>query len=51
MDRKAIKNLQLWHKQLDRKPLIIRGARQVGKTWLVKHFAKQQNLTLLELNF
>jgi hypothetical protein len=51
MDRKTIENLHHWHKQSDRKPLIIRGARQVGKTWLVKHFAKQLNLTLLELNF
>lgn len=51
MDRKAIKNLDHWYRQSDRKPLIIRGARQVGKTWLVKYFAKQINLDLLELNF
>ncbi|MFA6409129.1 MAG: AAA family ATPase [Gammaproteobacteria bacterium] len=51
MDRKAIKNLCSWYEQTGRKPLIIRGARQVGKTWLVRLFAKQLNLDLLELNF
>jgi len=51
MQRKITKYLQHWHQQSDRKPLIIRGARQVGKTWLAKNFAKQQNLNLLELNF
>ncbi len=34
-----------------RKPLIVRGARQVGKTWLVRRLAEKKNLTLIELNF
>lgn len=34
-----------------RKPLIIRGARQVGKTWLIRHFAQKNNKILIELNF
>lgn len=40
MYRDAIKQLELWQKNPDRKPLIIRGARQVGKTWLMKEFGK-----------
>lgn len=32
--------LEKWKKSDDRKPLIIRGARQVGKTTLIKDFAK-----------
>ena len=35
----------------DRKPLVIRGARQVGKTWLVRHFAESQRRKLVEINF
>ena len=43
--------LRDWLTAKDRKPLIIRGARQVGKTWLVRRFAQQQNKQLIELNF
>lgn len=51
MKRLALDFLQEWYKKPSRKPLVIRGARQVGKTWLVRHFAEGQNLQLLELNF
>ncbi len=34
-----------------RKPLVIRGARQVGKTWLIRDFARLQGRRLIELNF
>ena len=34
-----------------RKPLIVRGARQVGKTWLVRELARTSGRTLLEVNF
>ena len=40
-----------WLKSSLRKPLVIRGARQVGKTWLVRDFAASAGLRLLELNF
>lgn len=40
MYREAIKRLELWKDTSDRKPLILRGARQVGKTWLMKEFGK-----------
>lgn len=34
----SMEQLQKWKAQKRRKPLIIRGARQVGKTWLMKEF-------------
>jgi len=34
----------------DRKPLVLRGARQVGKTWLVRDLARRHERTLVELN-
>ena len=39
--RNAIENLRKWSKRENRKPLILRGARQVGKTTLVEEFAKE----------
>ena len=41
MYREAIKQLELWKCGVNRKPLILRGARQVGKTWIMKEFGKQ----------
>lgn len=40
MKRKAIENLLAWKNSEDRKPLILKGARQVGKTWLMKEFGE-----------
>lgn len=40
MERFALKELKKWKNKKNRKPLIIRGARQVGKTWLMKEFGK-----------
>lgn len=40
MYRKAMENLRKWKADKNRKPLIIRGARQVGKTWLMKEFGR-----------
>jgi len=51
MKRKQLMYLQEWLSSRDRKPMVIRGARQVGKTWLVRHFAKLQNKQLVEVNF
>lgn len=36
-----IKNLRHWRDKAQRKPLVLRGARQVGKTTLVDEFAKE----------
>lgn len=38
MKRNAIQALQKWKSSEDRKPLVLKGARQVGKTWLMKEF-------------
>lgn len=40
-NRQLIGELQKWRNSYPRKPLVIRGARQVGKTTLINHFAKQ----------
>lgn len=40
-----------WLHSNSRKPLIIRGARQVGKTWLIRDLAHSQDLRLIEINF
>ena len=50
MRRTALEFLEEWFKAKHRLPLVIRGARQVGKTWLVRHFAEQKGLRLIELN-
>ena len=51
MIRFAANEFENWLKNKNRKPMVLRGARQVGKTWLVRDFAKRQNLKLVELNF
>jgi len=51
MKRKALHDLTTWLSQLGRKPLVIRGARQVGKTYLIRQLAKEQGLDLIEFNF
>lgn len=51
MKRTALIDLENWLKKGDRKPLVIRGARQVGKTWLVREFARQSGMELIEINF
>lgn len=40
MKRNAIQNLLSWKSAPDRKPLVLKGARQVGKTWLMKEFGE-----------
>lgn len=50
MKRTGLIFLKEWLSSTDRKPLVIRGARQVGKTWLVRHLAESENLNLIELN-
>ncbi len=50
MDRKQLNYLDNWITKPNRKPLILRGARQVGKSTLVRMFAQQQNYPLAEIN-
>ena len=51
MRRKAIEELYRWKASTDRKPLIVQGARQVGKTWLMKEFAKEAYKKCAYVNF
>jgi predicted AAA+ superfamily ATPase len=51
MKRKCLEAFKSWLNSNSRQPLVLRGARQVGKTWLVRDLAKSASLTLLELNF
>ncbi len=41
MNRTIMKDLIAWEKKQNRKPLILQGARQVGKTWIMKEFGRQ----------
>jgi predicted AAA+ superfamily ATPase len=50
MERFGESNLVKWIKRRRRKPLILRGARQVGKSTLVRQFAEHQGLLLNEIN-
>ena len=51
MYRFASKELDHWLESENRKPMVLRGARQVGKTWLVRDLAERRHLDLIELNF
>lgn len=51
MNRHSIKELIRWKEARRRKPLIIEGARQVGKTWLVKEFAHKYYDNIAYINF
>jgi MoxR-like ATPase len=50
MIRLASNDLDDWLDGATRKPLVLSGARQVGKTWLVRNLAKRWGRTLVELN-
>lgn len=41
MERNAMADLVAWKESADRKPLVVNGVRQVGKTWLVTEFARR----------
>lgn len=51
MFRKSMNDLVEWKNSKYRKPLIIRGARQVGKTWLMKEFGKTHYEKFAYVNF
>ena len=51
MYREKINELRNWKESKNRKPLIIRGARQVGKTWLMKEFGKKYYEKCAYINF
>ena len=51
MRRYALEALKEWKKSPNRKPLIMYGARQVGKTWLLKEFGQTEYKQTVYLNF
>ena len=51
MNREMLKYLEQWKNRENRKPLVIRGARQVGKSFLVRMFAAEAFDNLAEINF
>ena len=51
MEREIINDLIKWKEAENRKPLIIHGARQVGKTYIVKQFGKENYDNLIYVNF
>lgn len=51
MLRNAIKELISWKNRPDRKPLLVRGARQVGKTWLMREFGRIHFDRVAYINF
>jgi predicted AAA+ superfamily ATPase len=51
LDRTRTQELLTWLQARKRRPLIIRGARQVGKTWLIRDTAQRAARDLIELNF
>lgn len=51
MERYAMQKLKNWKAKRERKPLLIRGARQVGKTWLMKEFGKNNYKHTAYVNF
>ncbi len=51
MERMLLSELVKWKNKTDRKPLILRGARQVGKTWLLKEFGKRYFKDVCYVNF
>lgn len=51
MHRDAMEKLFRWKESKRRKPLIIEGARQVGKTWLMKEFGRQAYADTVYINF
>ncbi len=50
IQRKQLPELKKWHASKKRKPLILRGARQVGKTTLVRELCRSLDLDLIEVN-
>ena len=51
MERNAMRKLIDWKDSTDRKPLILKGARQVGKTWLMKEFGASCYARYVYFNF
>ncbi len=51
MNRKVIEELIKWKNNPERKPMVLKGARQVGKTWIMKEFGSKHYKNYVYLNF
>ena len=51
MERNATELLVKWKNSVNRKPLVLKGARQVGKTWLMKDFGQRFYTNFIYCNF
>ena len=51
MERKSLLDLEKWKNKANRKPLILRGARQVGKTWILHEFGRRAYKNVAYINF
>lgn len=51
MRRLLTSELKAWKSSPNRKPLLLRGARQTGKTWLMEEFAKQEYRDFVKIDF
>lgn len=51
MERLIIRQLEAWKNKKKRKPLIIKGARQVGKTWIMKEFGRKFFKNVIYISF
>lgn len=51
MERNALASLEAWRLDARRKPLVLNGARQVGKTWLLREFGKRAYKNVAYINF
>lgn len=51
MERTLLSNLKQWKEKPNKKILILQGARQTGKTWLIRQFGKQYYKRFVEINF
>ena len=51
MKRNAMEELKKWQADTERKPMVLRGARQVGKTWLMKEFGQNCYDNFVYFNF
>lgn len=50
MKRDILKTLLDWQKDKNRKPIILRGARQVGKSWIIRYFGEHYFKNYIEIN-
>lgn len=51
MERRILSKLKTWKSNKNKKPLVLTGARQVGKTWVMKKFGELEFENTIYINF